>query len=287
VPLSAVAPDVPPSVVAVIDRALAKEPGARFSSAREMYDALTRSAGGLAHTAMHIPATLPGTPATLPMGGPGSVPSRVPSTAAGHVAATPPKRRWLVPLVAVFALGSMCLVGSGAGALVARDRLDAAWTAFLGAPATERAAGDDPSLEPAGDTTAVAQPPAIPMHDGNEEVVGGAGMSIERCSRRRAEDGRWIVDMPVTLRNAGEAALTFQQSELAADGYVATAESDFPVFGMLAPDRAFSGFMVWRASTEGAPPETITIRFRGWSRRVPVTDGPRLPPRPAASDPDP
>ena len=118
------------------------------------------------------------------------------------------------------------------------------------------------------------------MHDGTEEIVGVAGISIERGSRRRAENGRWIVEVPITIRNAGEASLTFQQSEVTADGYIPTAESDLPTFAMLAQNRSFDGYMVWRASEDIQDPQTITVRFRGWARRIPVTDGPRLPPRP-------
>ncbi len=270
-PISAVAPDVPYPVAAVIERALVKEPAARFAGAREMYDALQLSVSGVtpAPFPAAIPSTVAGTPMTLPMGGvSGTGALAPPSTVA-------PRRRSLVPLIALGALLSTCILAMGIGAVLARHRLSAAWSALLGEPV---AASDDPSIEPA------AREPereVIPMHDGTEEVVGNAGISVERCARRRAEDGRWIVDMPITLRNAGENGLTFQQSELEADGYIATAESDLPTLAMFAPGRSISGYMVWRAAAEGAPPETITIRFRGWARRVPVTDGPRLPPRPA------
>ena len=51
--------------------------------------------------------------------------------------------------------------------------------------------------------------------------------------------------------------------------------------GMAAPGRTFEGYIAWHATAEMPEPQTITVRFRGWARRVPVSDGPRLPPRPA------
>lgn len=283
--LSAIMPDVPPPIAAVALRALAKDPAMRFQSAREMSDALRRCVDGSAPFVPSTRATPAGLAGTLPIGG--GVSTLPYGGVTGPVVSPPPRpRRSMLPWAALAAVVLACPAAIGIAGLVMRERVGAAWSAFVGEPGgaagpSGPATGGPPSL------SGILAPPEIPMHDGTEEVVGVAGISIERASRRRAESGRWIVDVPITIRNAGEASLTFQQSELSADGYIPTAESDLPTFAMLAQNRSFDGYMVWRASEDIAAPQTITVRFRGWARRVPVTDGPRLPPRPPPGGPEP
>jgi len=274
--LSALLPDVPPSVAAVTLRALAKDPAKRFQSARELSEALRRCLDG---SASFVPSTraAEAIPTTLPMGGGSTLPY---GGVTGTVVPPPRPRRSLLPWAALAAVVLACPLALGVAGFVMRDRVGAAWSAFVGAPASGGPSGSSGTSATPTEPDRPSTPPEIPMHDGTEEIVGVAGISIERGSRRRAENGRWIVEVPITIRNAGEAGLTFQQSELTADGYVPTAESDLPTFAMLAQNRSFDGYMVWRASEDIQDPQTITVRFRGWARRIPVTDGPRLPPRP-------
>jgi serine/threonine-protein kinase len=302
--LRALTPDLPPALVACVHHALAREPSARWSSAAEMRDALQRALDG---APVSIPATLggaQGVSSTLPMGAQPSAHGSVPPTVAPYTptptpftmplhapsapgygtspsaphgpSPTAPAWRWGV--VALVAVVFACPLFLGLGALLARERVTAAYRAFVGDEPVARAEGDTPGA--ASEQPALPTAPELPLHDGTEERIGGAGISVERCARRRAEDGRWIVDMPITLRNVGETAVTFQMSELSVDGYVATQGSDLPTFAMFAPGRSIEGHVAWRAEEAGPPPETVTLRFRGWARRIPVTDGPRLPPRP-------
>ncbi|MCC6875693.1 MAG: serine/threonine protein kinase [Sandaracinaceae bacterium] len=237
---------------------------------------------GLQPPGMQPPGMQPPGMQTGPMAAPPLVAAIAPP--ASLPAPAPAGRTWKIATLALATLlvacpSTICIAG-----LAMRDRVGAAWAAFAGGGAGGggSSAGSTAGGSGGGGLLGLGpSEPVIPMHDGTEEAVGSAGVSIERCSRRRGADGRWYVDMPVTVRNVGESGLTIQQSELTADGFVATAESDFPTWGMTAPGRAFQGYYVWHATGEMPPPDTITVRFRGWVRRVPVTDGPRLPPRPA------
>jgi eukaryotic-like serine/threonine-protein kinase len=292
VPLTAAAPYIPPSIVHVVERALAKDPGFRFQSALEMSEALRLSLDGVSTGEIPLPSTLAAPPSTPPVHV-SQRPAAVSTVALGGVTGAPAKlegapsrgRTMAFAALGVLALG--CLLMTGISAFVVRARLGAAWDAFMGEPAGDPVADDTPrEPTPVDDgPPPIAAPPEIPMHDGNEEQVGSAGLSIERSSRHRDANGMWLVDTPITLRNVGEAGLVVQQSEFSADGYIATAASDLPTWGMLAGGQSFQGYIVWRATSAIEEPQSITIRFRGWARRVPVTDGPRLPPRPAVPPP--
>jgi serine/threonine protein kinase len=297
-PLAAVAPHAPANLVQVIEWALAKDPAQRVGSAAELADWLQRQLDGASVPSdLSLPPTLaahprdtgpisalPWSPSTTPM-------VRAPVAATGPMSssqpAAPAPRRSLVPYLAAAGLLLSCCLGTGIFGVAMQERLGAAWAAFAGTPSTTDGPSAGTSTGPASNplTAPFATAPEIPMHDGNEEAVGSTGVSIERCSRRRNAEGQWLVDMPVTVRNIGEAGLTFQQSDFTADGFVMTAESTMPTLGMYAPGRSFEGYLVWRASSEMPDPQTITVRFQGWARRIPVGDGPRLPPRPAPPAP--
>ncbi len=152
---------VPEALAAVVDRLLEKDPNKRFQTAAETREALEASVDGRFSTPYPINGDTP--PSIRPVSGMNrsSADELVTSetiaapTANAVTMSEPRRRRWVVPVLAAFALA-----GAGVGALVATSGGDAeraateeiapAVTPEVAKPAAEPAPTDPPSPPPQG-----------------------------------------------------------------------------------------------------------------------------------------
>lgn len=156
-PLSTLRANIDPGFAAIVDRAMAKNPNARFSSAEEMRAALTPFLRGSAPAAMTMPSM-------------GSTPPRVStSTSVSPSAASSTKR---APVFAILAVVALLLLGGTALALYAAGVFDgdppvaktkaSAKETESEAPAKKKksaeAAEEEPEDEPAAKKTEPSEP---------------------------------------------------------------------------------------------------------------------------------
>ena len=117
-PLSKRLTGVPPELEAIVARAMALQPEARFATAAEFSAALEPFSYGSAFGASNTP--YPGSSPQMPVvGGPAGSAPRMPVVAQSHAPTTPrgeqthaaPRRRWLLVTVAALALGGAAVAG--------------------------------------------------------------------------------------------------------------------------------------------------------------------------------
>lgn len=225
-PLRTLRPDIPPAVEAVVLRALAKDPSARFERAEQFAAALERayltSTPGVAATAIHQQATAiwqSGSGAVKPASPP--PPDAAPSTPA---AKTPQKARGerrlsLLPLLGgAFALllviGAVLAMRSGASTTGQSSAAAPTAPAATAAPAAESAATSAPEVAiPPPDTPVAptAAPPPTPVLPATPEAPsaplvtsGNALADLRALLTSAASDGRSGRDAQKWLKTLDE-----------------------------------------------------------------------------------
>ncbi len=170
-PLAELCPDLPPALVALVERAMAKDPAARFQSAAEMasaIDALRMSPA----PEPPVPATTATAPAHAPVSSTNAPLSAAPRTGASRT-----------PLAALFALLVVVLAGIGVLIFMRMRSADAP------AEANAEPAAQVAAVEPAAPVALEPMPPANGSMPRREAIAASDEPEAEGAAPEMAESG--------------------------------------------------------------------------------------------------
>jgi eukaryotic-like serine/threonine-protein kinase len=238
-------PSVPPELDEVFERALAKDPEARFPSCAEFVSCIENALAEAAGTTHVVAATPPApTAATRPLRRDAAEPPRGPArgpTAAPAQQGPPPRRRpsawpWVVAtVVAALLVGGAALaalIAGGGDEAAESDRATATAPSTFVTTVVTTAQGT--TVRETVTATTPAEPPPPPETEPQEPGGGGGGGGGGGAAGRSVEEGIRLTDASTALIRGGdyEAALPLAQqalSNLQGSGHIYEAYANYNV----------------------------------------------------------